>query len=176
VLDLPMTQAQFGALVGVSQQAVSELMRAGVLAERATAQENLHAYCHRLREQAAGRMGEGELSLVQERAALAREQRMAQEIRNAVARRDFAAVAVLGDVLANASQAVAERFDQLPGALRRECPDLPASALATVARLLASARNEWVRKTESIIVEQLEAEAEAGAAADVPAFDDEGGA
>lgn len=152
------TQAEFGAAVGVTQQAVSEMVRAGVLPDGGTFDQWLLAYCGRLREQAAGRMGwtDGGLDLTQERAALAREQRLGIEIRNAVARREYAPVRLLGEVLAAASQAVAERFDHLPGHLKKTCPELTDTQRDQVAAVIASARNEWVRGTAELVAAQLE--------------------
>ncbi len=152
------TQAGFGAAVGISQQAVSELVRAGVLVDGATAAEWLLAYCHRLREQAAGRMGADAsgLDLVQERAALARAQREGIEIKNATLRGEFASVQLLAQVLANASQAVAERFDHLKAEVRLACPDLPPEATDRVLTVIAAARNAWVTETAELVARKLQ--------------------
>jgi phage terminase Nu1 subunit (DNA packaging protein) len=162
------TQAAFGAAVGISQQAVSELVRGGVLSDGATAAEWLLAYCHRLREQAAGRMGADTygLDLVQERAALARAQREGIEIKNAALRGDFASVQLLAQVLANASQAVAERFDHLKADMRKACPDLPPEAADLVVTTIAEARNTWVAETAELVAQKLQPE-------DDPEADDE---
>ena len=74
------TQAALADLVGVTQPTISNLMAEGKLPATGTLGELLHAYCQRLRDQAAGRLGSelGGLDLVQERAALAREQREGQ--------------------------------------------------------------------------------------------------
>ena len=137
----------------MSQPVVSDLVSRGVLENGAPASQWLLAYCHRLREQAAGRMGSevGGLDLAQERAALAREQRMGIEIKNAVLRGEYAAVTLLAEVLAAASQAVAERFDHLPGQLRKACPDLPPAAVDQIMTTVAGARNEWVRATVALV-------------------------
>lgn len=156
VADGVMTQADFGELVGISQQAVSALVQAGVLEQGAGGRAWLHAYCERLREQAAGRMGaEGGLDLVQERAALARSQRIAQDMKNAINRGDYAPIGLLADVLGLASSAVVDRFDQLDGMLRKACPDLPEAARTAVQQVLASARNEWIRSTAKLVDERL---------------------
>jgi phage terminase Nu1 subunit (DNA packaging protein) len=148
----PVSQADFGAAVGVTQQAVSEMVRAGILREGATGAEWLLAYCARIREQAAGRLGAGgPLDLVQERAALAREQRMGIEIKNATLRGEFASIALLAEVLATASQAVSERFDHLPGRVRKACPDMPPNAVDEVMRVIAESRGEWVRETAELV-------------------------
>ncbi len=156
-LSKPITQARFGELVGISQQAVSEFYKVAALGPGVSAGDTLRAYCDRLREVAAGRAsaaGDG-LDLVQERAALAREQRIGHEIKNAVASRTYAPIPLLAQTLASASQAVVERFEQLPGAMRRACPDLPQEARDQVMATIAAARNEWVARTQQLITDQL---------------------
>jgi phage terminase Nu1 subunit (DNA packaging protein) len=157
-LDEKISQAEFAQIIGVSEARVSQLVADRTIVRGDTAGEWIVAYCERLREQAAGRLGDevGALDLVQERAALAREQRMAIEIKNALARGEFAPIALLAEVLANASQSVSERFEQLPGALRKACPDMPDTARDQVMSAIADARNEWVRVTERLVVERLE--------------------
>jgi phage terminase Nu1 subunit (DNA packaging protein) len=158
VLAAPCTQAQFAELVGITQQRVSELVGDATLPRGGTALQWLHAYCERLREQAAGRQGEeGGLDLVQERAALAREQRIGQGIKNAIALGEYAPIGLLQDVLGQVSAAVVDRFDALPGLLRKVCPDLPAEARDAIGNVIASARNEWIRGTAELVVRQLEA-------------------
>lgn len=159
LLSAHLTQEEFGRLVGISQPAVSGLLADGVLDREGTAGVWLRRYCQRLREQAAGRLGEtdGGLDLVQERAALAREQRIAQALKNDVARGEYAPIGLLADVLGMASSAVVDRFDQLEGALRKACPDLPEDAKDTVMQVIASARNEWIRSTAKLVTEGLDA-------------------
>ena len=160
VIDLSMqgTQTALAELVGVTQPTISNLMTDGKIPATGTLGELLRAYCARLRDQAAGRMGDevGGLDLVQERAALAREQREGQAIKNAVARREYAPVGLLADVLGRAGGAVVDRFDQLEGALKKACPDLPDEAKTTVLRVIAAARNEWVRETAQLVAESLD--------------------
>ena len=132
-------------------------------------------YIRRLREQAAGRAGseDGGLDLVQERAALAREQREGQAIKNAVARKEFAPVGLLADVLGMAASAVVDRFDQLEGQLRKACPDLPDEAKVTVQTVIAAARNEWIRSTERLVTEAIDAMLAEQADDDTPELFDE---
>jgi phage terminase Nu1 subunit (DNA packaging protein) len=159
ILDQQISQAEFAAMVGLSEARVSQLVGDGVIVRGDTAQEWLVAYCERLRDQAAGRVGSevGGLDLVQERAALAREQREGQAIKNAVARKDYAPVGLLADVLGQASSAVVDRFDQLEGALKKACPTLPDEAKTTVLQVIASARNEWIRSTERLVADSIDA-------------------
>lgn len=156
--DAKATQTLIGQLVGVSQQAISALVNDGKIPATGTVGAVLVAYCERLREQAAGRMGEegGGLDLVQERAALAREQRIAQALKNDVARGEYAPIGLLTDVLATAGAAVVDRFEQLDGALRKACPDLPDEARTTIMTVIASARNEWIRSTAQLVDRSLD--------------------
>ncbi|WP_369663512.1 hypothetical protein [Variovorax sp. V116] len=157
-MGVGITQAEFAALVGVSEAKASQLVGEGVIERGQTAHAWLLAYCERLREVAAGRASveAGGLDLVQERARLARSQREAQDIKNAVARGEFAPIGLLADVLGMASSAVVDRFEQLEGALRKACPELPDEAKATVQQVIANARNEWIRATEKLVVLELD--------------------
>lgn len=173
-LSIPGTQTALAELVGVTQPTISNLQADGKIPSAGTLGELLLAYCARLRDQAAGRMGETMgLDLVQERAALAREQREGQAIKNAVARKEYAPVGLLADVLGMASSAVVDRFDQLEGTLRKACPDLPDEAKAAVLTVIASARNEWIRSTSRLVCDEVDAMADSDD--DQADSDDEGG-
>ena len=157
-LSLPATQDAIGSVVGVSRQAIGAMMSEGKLPPSGTLGDMVVAYCDRLREQAAGRMGEeGGLDLVQERAGLARSQRISQDMKNDIARGEYAPVGLLADVLGMASSAVVDRFEQLEGALRKACPTLPDDAKATVMQVIASARNEWIRSTSKLVSDAVDA-------------------
>lgn len=157
--EAPVVQSAVASVVGVSKQALSSMVNDGALPPCSTNGELLMAYCDRLREQAAGRLGGevGGLDLVQERAALAREQREGQAIKNAVARREYAPVGLLADVLGQAASAVVGRFDQLEGTMRKACPDLPDEAKTAVLQVIASARNEWIRSTARLVSDSVDA-------------------
>ena len=144
-------QGHFAELVDISSARVSQLLSEGVLPSSGTGLQWLHAYCHRLREQAAGRHTDGPLNLAQERAALAREQRAGIEIKNGVLRGEYAAISLLSETLGSASQAVAERFDHLPGRIKNAVPDLTAAVLDQVLAVIAEARNEWVIQTVALV-------------------------
>jgi phage terminase Nu1 subunit (DNA packaging protein) len=154
MVDLSKTikQAEFGELVGVSQQAVSDFIRVAALGPGVSAGDMLIAYCARLREQAAGRGSDGDLDLVQERAWLAREQRIAQALKNAVTRKEFAPVGLLSEVLAAASASVAAKLDALPGLLKKIAPELSEAVRDALATEIAHARNEWVTETSRLEV------------------------
>ena len=156
-LDAHISQAEFAQMVGVSEASISKRVSDGVLTRGECAHAWLIAYCEHLRDQAAGRLGETlGLDLVQERAGLARAQREAQEIKNAVARGEYAPIGILADVLALASSAIVDRLDQLEGQLRKACPDLSEEARLVILRVIADARNEWIRSTSRLVADSLD--------------------
>ena len=78
-----------------------------------------------------------------------------------MARGEYAPIGALADVLGQASSAVVDRMDQVEGQLRKAYPDLPEDARVVVLRVLADARNEWIRSTAqlvSIAVDAMETE------------------
>lgn len=158
-LGQAVTQQDFAVMIGVSEARVSQLVSEGVITPGQSALEWNQAYTYRIREQAAGRMGSevGGLDLVQERAALARSQRISQDMKNDVARREFSPVGALADVLGMASGAVVDRFDQLEAALKKSCPTLADDAKATVMQVIASARNEWIKSTARLVDDFVDA-------------------
>jgi terminase small subunit / prophage DNA-packing protein len=124
------TQAEFGALVGVSQQAVSEMLQRGVLRDGDTASAWLVGYCAHLRTVASGRDVDSELS--SQRTRVARETADKLALENAVSRREFAPIALLESVLADVARQVSIRLDSLAPLIKRRLPDLPAAAVAQI--------------------------------------------
>lgn len=160
-LSTVITQDEFGRMVGVSQQRVAAMIGEGVLTSNGTAGQWLLAYTERLRQQAAGRGQE----LTVERAALARAQRIGQEIKNAVTQGDYAPIGLLTDVLAAASSAMVSQIDTLDAVLSRTCPQLDDEARTQVLNVINAARNKWVRGTATLtraaLAELLEGEDDA---------------
>lgn len=140
-LTSPMTQARFGDLVGITQPAVSDLVRRKILPDGASADEWLLAYCDNLREMAAGRGGEGAGELVAERARLAREQADKIAMQNAVTRGELAPAYVLEEVLSRAGARAARLLETIPGTLRRRLPQLTSDDVQVVMSVVAKARN-----------------------------------
>ena len=155
-MDAPISQAEFAEMIGVSEARVSQLVSEKVITRGDTAHEWLLSYCERLRDVSAGRAGSDGTDLAYERALLTRSQREAQDLKNKVARGKFAPIGLLADVLGLASSAVVDHMDQVEGQMRKACPDLPYDALVVVLRVLAGARNEWIRVTTKQISEQIE--------------------
>lgn len=173
LLDQVTSQADFAEMIGVSEARVSQMMSEGVIARGETAHQWLLAYSERLRDQAAGRMGDtaGGLDPAQESAALKRSQREGQEIKNAVARGEFAPAGLLADVLGMASGSVVDRFDQLEGTLRKACPEISDEVMGAVLGVVTSARNEWIRSTARLVDEYIDRLAAQDVTDDVPELD-----
>lgn len=139
--DAPMTQAEFGARVGVSQAAISELVARGTLSPGAAGGVWLREYCSNLREQAAGRWAAGDLDLAAERARLAKEQADRIALQNERTRRESAPTLVIHEVLARTAAKINVVFEGLPGSLRRRFPELSAETIDYVSREIARVRN-----------------------------------
>lgn len=138
-LELPCTQAAFGALVGISQPAVSELMAKGVIAQGQPAGVWLLAYCGHIREMAAGRDPDGQLA--EQRTRLAREQADRVAMQNAISRRDYMPVQLLEEVLAAVSRRAATQLDSLLPELLQRFPYLAGEPARFVQERLAAARD-----------------------------------
>lgn len=157
-MTAPAVQSVVADVVGVTKQAIHAMVQEGKLPDCKTTGEMIAAYCERLRDQAAGRLGDvhGGLDLVQERAALAREQRIAQKLKNDIAQGEYAPIGLLSDVLGVASSAVVDRMNQMEGTLRKSCPGIDEDVMTIVLRVMASARNEWIRATVKLVTVAVE--------------------
>lgn len=160
-----MTQSAFGELVGISQQAVSDLVRRRILADGSTGDEWLLAYCDHLREVAAGRGGNDAMALAAERARLAAAQADKVEMQNAVTRGELAPARLIEEVIARAGARMSRLLDTIPGLLRRRLPQLTSDDVAAVTAVVAKARNV----AASMTLEDLDADDDA--ADDVIDFD-----
>lgn len=140
-LSTVFTQAEFGALVGISQRAVSELLSRSVIAEGDSGGAWLLSYCDHLRSVAAGRAAAGDLDLAAERARLARAQAIRVETANAVHARSLAPAYLIEEVLSKAGAKVAGILEAIPGQVRRRLPTLPASEIEAIQMEIAKARN-----------------------------------
>lgn len=154
-LGQPCTQQELADLVGVTQSAISRHITAGHIPRAGTALEQLRAYLAHLTAEAARQTGDGLLSLPAERAALARAQREAVEMKNEAMRGEYAPAVLLREVLTMVSAPMAAHIDQLAGQLEQAAPDLPESARAVVLAVIASARAEWIRATSELVDRSL---------------------
>ena len=133
------TQADFGHLVGISQQSVSDLIQRGVLAPNQTAGQWLLAYCEHLREVATGRGADGELAF--QRTELARVARERNEIQLAKDRKEFAAVSLLELVCAHIGQSIADHLERLPDEIQRTCAALEPDHMAVIRQAVGKAQH-----------------------------------
>jgi phage terminase Nu1 subunit (DNA packaging protein) len=129
-LDATCTQAAFGELVGITQQAVSDLLARDVVTPGQTAGQWLIDYCAHLREQAAGRGADGELAY--QRSELARVSRERNQIKLDVERREYAAVSLLEQVLATVGRSIAGVLEPLHVNLHKRCPALTPEDLKLI--------------------------------------------
>ncbi len=141
--------------MGVTQPAISAMMADRRLPQNGTWLELIRAYVGQLRKTAAGR-GEEVSELARQKTLLIKAQTEAQDLKNAVARGEYAPIGILADVLALASSAIVDRLDQLEGQLRKACPDLPEEARMVILRVIADARNEWIRSTSKLVADSLD--------------------
>lgn len=160
-----LSQADIAAHLDISDRRLRELLTEWGLDHKASTLTELRLrYIRKLREEAAGRQSKTDqgLDLVEERAMLAREQRIGLEMRNATTRGEYAPITVLTDVLATASAAVSDRLDALPAAVYRAQPDLPPAVRSAIDTTVHKARAEWVRITSALVVAELGIDDEPG--------------
>lgn len=136
-----MTQEGFGEMVGISQQAVSNLIARGVLTPGASADAWIVGYCSHLREVAAGRVAAGDIDLATERARLAHEHAVKLTMQNNVTRRELAPTHILEAILAKVGTKAAAILDTIPSAIQRRMPALNDGDIAAIAREVSKARN-----------------------------------
>lgn len=153
-LERPCTQAEFGELLGITQQAVSAMVAAGVLIPGDTLKGWLRKYTAHLREKAAGRDSE----LARQRALDTQVSRQIKEITLAEKRREVIPVGVLDMVLATVGRSIAAALEPLPGKLNRLCPDLTPEAVALAQREIAAACDMAVSASLDVLNEPEEEE------------------
>lgn len=165
--DAHLSQRKFAALIGSTSQGLNQWINEGRLPRKGSLRDYMHAL-YAMTKARVGRPAapkpepaEGDddkLDLTQEKAALARTQRLIQEVKLAAARKEYAPIGLLGDVLAAASGAVVAQFDQLEGRLAKSCPDMPELAKMAVLQTIAQARNAWIHETAELIKTQIESQ------------------
>ena len=136
------TQAEIAEHLDISTRRVRELATEwGIDSREVALGEWRIRYLAKLREEAAGRAGTGDLDLVAERARLAKAQADRIEMQNAVTRKELAPAELIEEVLSRAGARAAKLLDTIPGELKRRCPQLPADDIATIATTIAKVRN-----------------------------------
>jgi phage terminase Nu1 subunit (DNA packaging protein) len=153
-LHQPCTQAEFGELLGITQQAVSGMVASGTLIPGDTLKGWLQKYTAHLREKAAGRDSE----LSRQRALDTEVSRKIKEITLAEKMRESIHVGVIDMVLASVGRAASAKLEQLPGQLRRLCPELSPAAVALMQREIAAACDLAVAASLDVLAEPDEPE------------------
>lgn len=138
-LDAPCTQQEFARLVGISQPAVSDLLTRSVLQSGQSMGQWLHWYCGHLREQAAGRGGDGELAA--NRAEESRLRGEILEIKLAELRKEVARVEIIDQVLAHVGSQIRSVLESLHVTLKMRCPQLNAEDIKIIETEVSTACN-----------------------------------
>lgn len=156
MLDETCTQVDFGALVGIGQPAVSDLLSRGVIKPGQTAGQWLLDYTSHLREQAAGRGMDGELAY--QRSELARVNRERAEIKLALERKEYAPVQLLEQVLATIGRSIAGALEPLHSSLAKRCPALTPEDLRHIQTEVSKACDMAVTASLDVLDAQPENE------------------
>lgn len=117
------------------------MVRRDVLKPGDTARQWLLIYCQHLRNVAAGRATDGELDLSEERAGLAREQKLLTELKRRKEEKELAPVSLMTLAIGKVAAQIAAGLDSVPGQIKRACADIPSSALKVVELEIVNARN-----------------------------------
>lgn len=135
----PCTQQEFGDLVGISRQAVSEHLANGVMVVGDSAAAWLLDYCDHIREHAAGRGADG--ALASNRAEESRLRGELLEIRLAERRGEVVPVTVVGSFIAHIGSQIRDHLQALPVQLKMRCPNLSGEDLKIVETNVSEALN-----------------------------------
>lgn len=139
------SQAEFAELIGVSEAKVSQMLSEGVLTPGNSARQWLLTYLHRLREEAAGRSGDGQLAA--NRAAESLRRTRLLDIQIAQKMRQIGPVSTLSEVLAHVGRQARDRLERIPMQMRMQCPHLTADDIRFIGAELAQAANLLVDAT-----------------------------
>lgn len=140
---------EVAAALGVNDRTVGDLVSRGILPDApGRGQWDIaactRAYIAHLREQAAGRAGDGELDLVEERARLAKEQADRHEMENAVRRGELLERAHVDAAVIGAFARVRARLLAIPSKLAPQVvqSDEPAEAEQMIRAAVCDALRE----------------------------------
>ncbi len=136
-LNRPGTHAQFAELIGVSRQAVGDMVGRGVLQQGDTLRQWTQAYCSHMRSIASGRGSDSELA--RQRAELTRINAERAQIKLSMESGESAPIEVLAAVLAYVGRNIAGHLEPLPGAIHKLCPEITPEALKQVQRAVSAA-------------------------------------
>lgn len=133
----PVTQTEFADWIGVTQQAVSDMVGRGVLQQGKSLKEWTRAYCNHMRGIASGRGSDAELA--RERAELTRINAQRAQLKLEIEQGESAPIAAIEQVLASIGRGIAGNLEPLPGMIHKLCPDLTPEALVQVQRAVSAA-------------------------------------
>lgn len=149
-ISTALTHQTFGDLVGISKQAVGQMVAEGTLVKGDVGSAWLLTYCARLRGYAAARASEESLASMRAHRALAVSRTVAQDIKNTAAQVQYAPIHLLAQVLDWAAQAVASHLDTLVSTLMSEGVELSDSQRIRIASIVARARNEFLERATTM--------------------------
>lgn len=149
--ERPVTPAEFGALVGISRQAVAELQLRGTLTRGATLGRWIAQYAESLRAQAALRSGD----LTDSRRQLDEARAAEVRLRNEERRRTLATVGQIDAAIATSAAALADELERLPAAVAQAWPGATEEQLAMVHAEVGRA-TALARAAKRLITEEPE--------------------
>ena len=143
----PVTAAHLGEVVGITDRAVRELGRRGIVPRLADGRypirAAIRAYCAWMREAAAGRGQMGpKSSLTAERLRLVREQADRAALGNAQARGELVPAAAVEAEWASVATALRARLLALPSRVNQRLPHLTAAEVEAIDREVRDALTE----------------------------------
>lgn len=97
------------------------------------------------------------LDLEQERARLAKEQRISQELKNAQTRHETAPIEIIAWTLSKVGSQISAILDAIPGKVKRRVPQLSSAEIEIIKREIVRAQN--VAAKASVSVEDYEPDA-----------------
>jgi phage terminase Nu1 subunit (DNA packaging protein) len=131
------SQEQFAKMVGITQPAVSQLIRKGVLTRGANIVVWMRQYCENLRKQAAGwQSQDGQLDLIAERARLAKRQSEKLEMENEERRKELLPRAAIGEQFGYLVATIRTKLLALPNRFRSLSPQLSVKQVDVLDRLV----------------------------------------
>jgi phage terminase Nu1 subunit (DNA packaging protein) len=165
-LDLPCTHAEFGLLLGITRQAVSDMAARGVLIPGDTMASWIQKYCAHLREQAAGRDSE----LSKQRALDTEVSRKLKEVTLAERLRESINVGAIEMVLAGVGNTISSKLAPLPGELQKICPAITPEVVALMQRAINEACDLATAASLDMLTEPEEDEEDAPGQGDAEAL------
>jgi len=138
------TQEILADVLGITQPAMVDYMKRGIITRGDTLGGQVRSYCKHIRAVASGHQSEhGQLNLVDERAALAREQKIRIQFQNRISARELGPVDVMESAVTSALVKAGTVLDSIPGKLKLLNERLTQDDLDQVALIIAQTRDEF---------------------------------